>query len=71
MTTANPPRELDEARAANQRRYGTPSEARAYADDLSGLFCEDCHGIYHALPGYVNDGHQCDADGTQQEYEIG
>lgn len=48
-------------RAQNEAMYGTPDEAREYADDMCAVFCEACHGIYHGQPGLPNDGHDCPA----------
>lgn len=68
MATDDANRSLTNIRAENQLRYGTPEEAREYAEDLGGGFCETCHSVYHALPWYVNDGHQCLTDGTAEEF---
>ena len=50
-----------DARAYSHTVYGTPDEAREYADDMGAVFCEACHGIYHAQPGLPGDGHDCPA----------
>lgn len=52
---------LTAARARNRAMYGNPDEAREYADDMGDVYCELCHGIYHAQPGLPNDGHDCPA----------
>lgn len=62
--------DLDQIRAENVRRYGRPTEARAYAEDLGASYCEECGAVYPPIPGYINSGHQCDRDGLTPEHEL-
>ena len=59
MPTADEPRSPDEIRAQNHRHYGTPTEAREYAEDQGGVFCEDCHVVFEPAPENENLGHRC------------
>ena len=44
-----------------RRTYGTPDEARAYAEDMGAVYCELCGTVYFAQPETPNDGHDCTA----------
>lgn len=70
MSTPDYPATIEEARAQNHAAYGPPDVARAYAEDIDGGFCEDCHGVFDIKPHFANDGHQCLADGTADAYLI-
>lgn len=52
---------LEAAQAQNQSNYGTPDEARAYAEDMGAVYCEHCGTVYFAQPEMRNDGHDCPA----------
>lgn len=45
-------------------------EDRAHADDMGYALCEACGATYSPLPGWQNDGHQCDEDGTHPKFMI-
>lgn len=47
-------------------------EDREYAADLGFGICEECQTIFMPVPGYVNEGHQCNSDtGLEDRYWIG
>lgn len=48
----------------------TGAEARTYADDMGFSICDDCGTTFIPAPGFVNDGHQCNDDGTKDEYRL-
>ncbi|WP_198684085.1 hypothetical protein [Brachybacterium sp. YJGR34] len=50
---------LVRARARHRELYGPPIEARAYAEDLGAVHCEECGAVYFAQPGLPRDGHDC------------
>lgn len=58
------------ARFHNELVYGPPSTARDDAADMGAVFCENCHGTYTPLSGYVREGHQCLTDGTDDAYVL-
>lgn len=45
-------------------------EDRDHAADVGDVVCEQCQTIYTPVPGYQNDGHQCDDNGLQDKYAI-
>ena len=68
MSTPGYPATIEDARTLNHAAYGPPDVARAYAEDIDGGFCEDCHIVYDIKPAFANDGHQCLEDGTTDRY---
>lgn len=49
---------------------GIDDGRREYADDMGYAQCEACGAVYSPMPGWVNDGHQCDDDGTKAKYMV-
>ncbi|MGP9490044.1 hypothetical protein ACT3R5_15940 [Glutamicibacter sp. AOP5-A2-7] len=45
-------------------------QQREEVDDAGYAICEECATSYMPAPGFINDGHQCDDDGTKPEYVI-
>lgn len=45
-------------------------EDRAFAEDMGYAICEECQDSYPPLPGWVNDGHQCNEDGTAPKFML-
>lgn len=43
-------------------------ERQEYADDMGFETCTTCHTVFMPAPGFVNDGHQCGEDGTQDKF---
>lgn len=45
-------------------------KARLGAEDMGFCFCEGCGTTYIPHPGYLNNGHQCNENGTLEKFEI-
>ncbi|MNW60648.1 hypothetical protein D3C74_386510 [compost metagenome] len=43
------------------------TQQRAEAEDMGYNICETCGVSYVPAPGFFNDGHQCEDDGTQDK----
>lgn len=43
------------------------TDDRAHAADMGNSICENCQTVYLPVPGYVNDGHQCNSDEGLQD----
>lgn len=41
-----------------------------YAADMGFIICGGCGTTHMPLPGFQNNGHQCDDDGTKPEYAM-
>lgn len=68
MTDQGVRRTLEDVRRENEETFGGAAEARALAEEIGGELCARCGAVFLVLPQYMDGGHQCLDDGTDDIY---